>query len=155
MFLPSEGLTGAAGLRPHLTAGGDEVFGFHVEAFRRERDQGFARGRRAWRILHAAALDAVEPAVRPWSGVSAVSPSTLNACRPDAELLGRHLAEWRCAARGRDRPCRRKGHGAVAVHGKEGIDLLGVEHPWGVTRRACRDRLGAPASAKPTVSAPP
>src|SRR5664280_1899758 len=50
---------GAVGLRPHLTVGGDEIVGTHVEALRRKANQRLACGCRGLPDLHAAALDTI------------------------------------------------------------------------------------------------
>ena len=97
-----------------------------------------------------------EPEVRPWLGVSAVSPSIyFDLVDTNTEFLGGNLrngdaqplAEIDLAAVHR--------HGAVAVHGQKGIDLLGVEHAGRAGYALCGDAVGPPVSAKPTVSAPP
>ncbi len=145
---------GAAGLRPHLPIGGDEVIRPHVEPAGSELDQPLACGCRRLPDLDAAALDAVRSGgaalIRRQRGVAFDEADLVDT---DAELLGgdlrngdaQTLAEIDLAAEYR--------HGAVAVDGEEGVDLLGVEHTGGggalrgsFHRQACErkpDREGA------------
>ncbi len=122
---------GAAGFRPNLTVGGDEVFRLQIEALRREINECLARGSCGLPDLHAAALDAGRAGgsslVRRERGIALDIPDLFDT---DAELLGRNLRNRDPQSLAEIDLAAVNGHRAIPVHGKKGVDLLGVETAW-------------------------
>ena len=122
---------GAAGLRPNLTVGGDEVFRLQVEALRCEIDHCLARGSCGLPDLHAAALDAGRAGgsslVRRERGIALDVSDPFDT---DAELLGRNLGNRNAQSLAEIDLAAVNGHGTIPIHGEKGIDLFGVETAW-------------------------
>ena len=95
------------------------------------------------------------PQVVPWSGVSAVSPSTtLHRAERHVELLGAHLRERGAHAGAEIDLAGIERDPAARVDGKEGVDLGDRQRP--LRRRLLRPApSSAPESEKLTTSAPP
>ena len=86
--------------------------------------------------------------MRPWSGVSAVSPSIIfDLVDADAELFGRDLRNGDAQPWPRSTLPQNTRDGAVGVDGKKGIDLLGIEHARR-GRRALRESAVAQAGER-------
>src|SRR5262249_37673320 len=70
-----------------------------------------------------------DPDVRPWSGVSAVSPSTYLILSTPIPSSAGNLAHGDAKALPKiDLPAKQR-HGAVAVHGEKGVQLIRIEYP--------------------------
>src|SRR3982075_4246286 len=136
---------GAASLRPDLVTGGDKLFRLQVEALRGEVNDCLAGGSRRLPDLHAAALDAGRAGgsslVRRERGIALDISDLVDT---NAELLGRNLRDRDAQPLAEIDLAAVHGHGAVAIHGKKGIDFLGIEPSW---RAACslRESAGMPA----------
>ena len=106
-----------------------EILGLGVEALRGEIDQRLARGRRRLPDLHAAALDAVRAGRAALVGRQrGVAFDKFDLVDTDAELLGSDLRNGDAQPLAQIDLAAEQRHGAVAVDGEEGIDLLGIEH---------------------------
>ena len=130
-----KGHTGAPGFSPHLAAGGHEIFGLGVKAFCREIDQRLARGCRRLPDLHAAALDPGRAGraalVRRERSVAFHEFDFVDA---NAELLGSDLRYGNPQPLAKIDLATKQRHGAVAIHGEEGINFFGIESARGSDR---------------------
>ena len=108
---------------------------------RRQRNQCLARGRRGAPDQHAAALNAVRSGSPSLIGREfGIAFDIFYLVDADAELLAGHLAHGDAQTLAEIDLAAKQRHGAIAVDGKERIQLIRIEHPC---RRRGALRAGA------------